>query len=117
VFVHENDDIFQIHREHVRLITSRPRIEQNRAPIGHDARRDFVVLSTEPIEKADEKWRLRTLVAAAENRDAASACLQSARKFFNDWSFSRPADGEISDADHEAAKLMRAKNSFSIKPQ
>jgi len=47
----------------------------------------------------------------------APSFLQSAGKFFHNRSFSRAADGEITDADDETAEGALAENAFAIKKQ
>ena len=58
-----------------------------------------------------------TLVTAAQNRDPASAGLQSARNFFDDRRLARSANGQIADADDEATERAFAKDAVPIKKE
>src|SRR5262249_34802061 len=101
--------------EHVRLVTGGHRIEQERFAIGNDSRR----LRISPEPTAPVSLARDALVTAAENRHSPTAGMQSARKLFNDRRLTRPADGQIANADHQTAERAFAENSFAIevKPQ
>ena len=54
------------------------------------------------------------LVTAAQDGDAASAGLQSAREFLHDRCLAGAADGQVADADDETAQRAFAQDAFAI---
>ena len=113
VFVHQHDHVFQIVREHIGLIARGYRIEEQMRAIRDDARR-IDIFAEQAIKPGSIRWFRHALVTAAQDRNPTPANLQRTREFFDNRSFTRSADGEISDANDEATKRALAKNAFAI---
>ena len=109
VLAHQHDHVFQIARQHVRLVAGHPGVEQHRFPVGDDARLE-ILLRGEPCGEPLEEWEFLALVTAAQYGHAPTARLQSAGEAFHHGRFASAADGEVADADDEAPDVVLAEN-------
>src|SRR5919201_1793927 len=101
-------------REHIGLVASSERIEQERSPIRHYARRVEVSFK-QPVEPVAFTWH--TFVTATQNGHAPPAGLERTRELLHNRRFAGAADRQIADTNDQAAKRALPKDSLSIKIQ
>ena len=116
ILVHEDDDVAQGFREHVRFVAGEAAIEEKATAIVNGAR--FSSFKAEPLPlEPPQQGRPLALVAATQNRHPAAMILQGARKHFHHGRFPSAADSQIADGDDEARRMMLAQKAPPIKPQ
>src|SRR5437667_8944106 len=111
VFVYQHDYVLQVVREHVRLVTGDPRVEQQGFAIRDNAWR--IGVSAKPVQPT--ALARHALVTAREDGHAPPTCLQGAGKLLNNRSLTCAADGKVADTDDQTTKRSFAEEPFAIK--
>ena len=71
----------------------------------------------EGMNEAPEQRQFFAFVAAAQDGDTASACLQGARELFDYGRLAGAADGQVADGNDEAAELAFPQQPLAIEPE
>ena len=117
IFIHEDDDIFEIRGKHVRFVAGLFDVEQQRLAVGNNLRGDLVFLKQEFGGDALPERARCAFVTARKNGDAPAGLLQGACKNFDDRRLAGAADGEIANADDLTAERVIAKNPVPPEPE
>lgn len=114
ILIDEDDDVFEIVREHVWFIAGGAGVEEEGFAVGDEPGWVDGGFSFDFIFEALAEGRFDALVSAAEDCDFASAVGEGFSELFDDGGFSGAADGEVSDGDDEAAEISFAEDAIAI---
>jgi hypothetical protein len=92
-------------------------IEQERAAVGNDAGRMTLVRGPEAVEQLLRKGRRLAFITAAQDGDLAAAFGEFTREEFHHGRLAGPADGQVADADHQAAEGVNGAEARLEPPQ
>ena len=110
VFVHEDDDVFEVGGKHVGFVAGLGAVEEEGAAVGDDAGWDGVFLECDFGDDALPEGAGGAFVTTGEDGDAAAGFLEGAGEDFDDGGLAGAADGEVADADDLAAECVVAED-------
>ena len=110
VFVHQNDDVLEVGREHVRFVPGGFGIQEQRFSVGDHPRRGAVPAEEKSVDDPFGQRRRLGAVAARENGHGPALVAEFARELFHHRRLAGAADGEIADGDDLHAQRGVAQN-------